>query len=150
MIVVEEYSNHIFYWEVLYMTPFEIESSKVDSSYESASSGSQENAIEFIRNSPVATVTFCQRRFITKIRKLAENEPDLVQIVYENPDGSIVAHIPVSYIHISKSRKGREMTDEEKASAAERLALARQKRLGLLNSDLDDDDDDFDEEEDDE
>jgi hypothetical protein len=72
----------------------------------------QENVIEFLKSDRIATVTFTRGRFISKIRKLAELYPDEVQITAENKDGSIVAHVPVSYIHISRSK--REMTDEER------------------------------------
>ena len=72
----------------------------------------QENAISFLKGSKTSTVTFTQGRFISKIKKLAEQYPDEVQITAENKDGSIVAHIPVSYIHISNRK--REMSDEER------------------------------------
>ena len=61
----------------------------------------QENAIEFIKNSPTATVTFSQGRYISKIKKLLSQYPEDVKLVRENKDGSIVAHIPVSYIKIN-------------------------------------------------
>ena len=80
----------------------------------------QENAIEWIRNSNIATVTFSQGRYITKIKKLAEKYPDDVKITAENSDGSIVAHIPVRYIKISNAKK--ELTDEERKAIAERLS----------------------------
>ena len=85
-----------------------------------------ENVIEFIRNSDTATLTFSQGRFITKIKKLAKENPDEVQIVYENKDGSIVAKIPVSYIHIYSSK--REMPEEQRKAAAERLKKFRENR----------------------
>lgn len=79
----------------------------------------QENAIEWIRNSNVATVTFSQGRYITKIKKLAEKYPYDVKITAENSDGSIVAHIPVHYIKISNAK--RDLTDEERKAISERL-----------------------------
>ena len=93
----------------------------------------QENAIEFIKNAKVATATFSQKAWITKIMKLAEKHPNDVQIVTVNKreDGieSIVVHFPVSFIHIS-SKKRTAMTDEQRQAAAERLKLAREKRFG--------------------
>jgi predicted N-acetyltransferase YhbS len=86
-----------------------------------------ENVIEFLRGSKVATVTFTQGRYITKIKKLAEKYPDKVQIVAENKDGSIVAHIPVSAIKINII-EGRELTEEEKKIARERLRSYRESR----------------------
>lgn len=84
-----------------------------------------ENNIEFIRDHERATCSFTQGRFISKIRKLAEKYPDECQIVAENDDGSIVAHFPVKWIHISR-REGRELTEEEKIASAERLRKYRE------------------------
>lgn len=78
-----------------------------------------ENNIEFFRNADRATCYFSQGRFISKIRKLAEKYPDECEIVGENKDGSIVAHFPVKWIHISNVK--REMTDEQREAAAERM-----------------------------
>ena len=89
---------------------------------------SQENAIEWIKNSDVATVTFSQGRYITKIRKLAEKYPDKVQIRAENKDGSIVAHIPVKAIKINII-EGRELSEEQKIRNAERLRNYRNNSL---------------------
>lgn len=88
---------------------------------------SQENAIEWIKNSEVATVTFSQGRYISKIKKLAEKYPDKVQIKHENKDGSIVAHIPVKAIKINII-EGRELTEEQKERNKENLAKAREEK----------------------
>lgn len=76
-----------------------------------------ENVIEFLRDEKTATVTFCQGRFITKIRKLTERFPDDVIITHENNDGSIVAHVPTRWIRINPPK---EMSDEYKEQLAER------------------------------
>lgn len=93
----------------------------------------QENAIEFIKHNKIATATFSQKSWITKILKLAEKYPEDVEIVAQNKnnDGtidSIVVHFPVKFIHIGS--KKRVMTEEQKQAAAERLKIARQKRYG--------------------
>lgn len=79
---------------------------------------SQENCIEFLRGAKTATVCFSQGRYISKIKKLAEKYPEEVQITAENKDGSIVAHIPVSYIKINNSK--REISEEERELLRER------------------------------
>ena len=81
-----------------------------------------ENVIEFLRDSKTATVTFCQGRYVSKIKKLAEEYPEDVQITYENPDGSIVAHVPTKWVKVSAPRK---MTEEQREMFAERLAQYR-------------------------
>ena len=85
-----------------------------------------ENVLEWIKNEPIATVTFSQGKYISKIRKLAERFPDECQITHENQDGSIVAHIPVKWIKINNPQ--RVMTEEEKRLAAERIRNSRKNR----------------------
>lgn len=76
-----------------------------------------ENAIEFIKDEKRATVTFSQGRYKSRIRKLAESHPDECEIVAENKDGSLCAHIPVDWIRINP---GMNLTDEQKEHRAER------------------------------
>ena len=64
-------------------------------------SGNVENGIEFLKDSDRATVSFSQGRYISKIKKLAAGHPAECEIVAENTDGSICAHIPVSWVRIS-------------------------------------------------
>ena len=77
----------------------------------------RENVLEFVQNSNTATVTFTQGRYISRIRELAEKKPDKCKIMTENRDGSIVAHIPTSWIKINPDR---ELTDEQRAIMSER------------------------------
>ena len=60
----------------------------------------KENVIEFYKDSETATVSFSQGRYISRIRQLKEKYPDQIEIVAENKDGSVTAHIPVNAIHI--------------------------------------------------
>ncbi len=64
-----------------------------------------ENVIEWIKDQQRATLTLSQRRTITKVKRLAARYPDQCQIVAENKDGSICAHIPVSWVKISPPKK---------------------------------------------
>ncbi len=79
-----------------------------------------ENAVEWIRNSDVATCTLSQKRFISKVRRLKEKHLDDVDIVAENQDGSIVVRVPVSWVHINPPRRV-ELTDEQRAALTTRL-----------------------------
>lgn len=91
-----------------------------------------ENNIEFTQNSKTATVYFAQGRYISKIKKLKEKYPDEVDIVAENYDGSIVAHIPTKWIKISASK--REISDEQRKAASERLSsYLKSKKKGKSN-----------------
>lgn len=80
--------------------------------------GENENAIEFLKDSDRATATLCQGRFIIRVRKLAESHPGECQIVAENKSGSIVAHIPTSWIKINPPR---ELSEEERQKRAEQM-----------------------------
>ena len=81
-----------------------------------------ENVIEFEKGSKTATVTFCQGRYITRIKKLAERFPDEVEIISDGK--SIVAHIPSKWVKINPSIQ-REYTDEEREAIAERFRNLR-------------------------
>lgn len=103
------------------MNEFEKACDKVDSNRDY--NLEQENAIEWLRNNAVATVTFSQGRFISKIEKLAKKFPDEVQIVARNKS-SIVAHIPVKFIKIGNPQK-RNLTEEQKQELSKRLLGAK-------------------------
>lgn len=79
----------------------------------------QDNVIEFLKNDKTAVVTFSQGKYISKIKKLAKKYPDECKIVAENNDGSILAHIPVNWVKISRIK--REMSEEQRLQSTERL-----------------------------
>lgn len=64
-----------------------------------------ENAIEWVKDAKRATLTLSQRRTISRVKKLAESHPEECQIIAENKDGSIYAHVPVSWVKIGPPRK---------------------------------------------
>lgn len=80
--------------------------------------GCNENAIEFMTNGTKATLTFSQGRYKSVIRKLAEKHPEDCQIIADNEDGSICAHVPV----ISPPRQ---YTEEQRQQMGERLRQNR-------------------------
>lgn len=82
----------------------------------------KENAIEWYNGDETITITLSQRRFINKINNLAKLYPDEVRIDKINEDGTMLAHIPLSYLKIQKPRV---MSEEEKEKARERLAQYR-------------------------
>jgi hypothetical protein len=89
-----------------------------------------ENVIEFLRGQQRATATFCsQNKLGNKVRKLAKEYPEEVQIVAENPDGSIVAHFPVKWVKITAPSKNRpEMSEEKKQELRERIKEINEQR----------------------
>lgn len=84
-----------------------------------------ENVMEFLRGQQRATLTFSQGRFISRVRKLAEERPEDCQITAENADGSIVAHVPVSWIKINPPRELTEGRKQSSFAALEKAWKAR-------------------------
>lgn len=112
------------------MNDFETIANEIDKRNQTYES-SQECAIEWIKNARTATVTFPGgTKYNTKIKKLAEEHPEEVKIRAINKDGSLVATLPTSYIKISPKRAGREMTEEEKEAARQRLMNYRKNNGG--------------------
>lgn len=101
-----------------------------------------ENVIEWEIGDEYACVTFPKGKLANKVRRLKAKFPDLVEIIAENRDGSIYAHIPISAIKLSITEK-RELSPEERE--AKRIAFLA--RTGKLPTD-EVTDDDFDDEDD--
>lgn len=88
---------------------------------------SGESVIEWLRGDKEITVSFPNAtRECNRILTYAEQYPDEVKITHKNPDGSIVARIPKKYLRITRPAE-RELTDEQRVAATERLRLAREK-----------------------
>lgn len=80
-----------------------------------------ENVLEWIDGDKYATVSFSQGRYVTRIRKLAEEHPDDVKIIRDYGNG-ILAHIPTRYIKIGAPRK---VSEEQRAAMSERFKALR-------------------------
>ena len=91
----------------------------------------KETAVGYLNVDNYAVFSSSEQKWITKIFKLHEDYPADVQIEYDPEDinGMLVAHIPKSWLKI-KAPTTRNMTDEQRAAAALRLADARAKRNG--------------------
>lgn len=80
----------------------------------------RENAIEFITDADMATVTFSQKRYITKVLKLAERDPKVeILEMPEDNGGYLVAHIPLYTLKIGAKRR----VSEAQVECARRLGL---------------------------
>lgn len=84
-----------------------------------------ENCSEWLRNESKVTVTLCQGRLISKVKKLAAEHPEECEIAHENEDGSIVAHLPTKWIKISAPKK---VSDEQREKARQRFEEYHRKR----------------------
>lgn len=93
-----------------------------------------EIAINFVRGDKVASVTAASAtRLNSKIKKLAEEFPEDVQILAVNEDGSIFAHVPVKWVKISAPRK---VSEEQRAAASERFKAFQKKKKDESTTDF--------------
>ena len=61
----------------------------------------KENVIEWITGDNRVTVSLTQKRFINRVKRLAEKHGEAVEIVAENADGSICARLPLKALHLT-------------------------------------------------
>ena len=81
-----------------------------------------ENIIEFLSDEAKAMVTFSQGRYKSRIKKLAAERPEECDIVAENQDGSLCAHIPVSWVKITPTK---ELSEKQLKQAIENFSKCR-------------------------
>ena len=90
----------------------------------------RELCINAMRDEEFATAYCSDRTWITKFDKLVEKSPDLFEIVAETDYGKTYK-FPKRLISIRSSIVTREMTEEQKQLAAERLRSAREQRVNI-------------------
>ena len=84
--------------------------------------GCPESGIEWLRGYDRATCQLVKSRYTTKIKALAEMYPDECEIVAENEDGSILAHVPLGWVKISPPKK---VSESQREAGARNLRKAR-------------------------
>lgn len=88
--------------------------------------------VNYVNTDDMVSVTAYEGRHINQLKALAENHPDEVRLMPTGLNGVILVHLPKKYVHVSfGERTKREMSDEERAAAAERLKKAREKKAEL-------------------
>lgn len=91
----------------------------------------KDNNIEWINGSETVTASFYSQKMRNRIKNLADKYPE--EVSYKsNADGSIICHFPLKYVRITRPVH-RELTDEERRIATERLAKSREKKVGEEN-----------------
>lgn len=83
-----------------------------------------EVSVEFIKGEKHLTWYSDDFATIRHIKKLQSESPNDVVVVAED-ESSIVVHVPVSWFREPKPKAKREMTEEQRLAAAERLAKGR-------------------------
>jgi len=89
----------------------------------------RETVFECTNDFSHATISSNEQKWINKIKKLAEQRPDEVEIICmpEDNHGYILAHTPKTWMKLSPPRAVN-YTEEQKAALAERMAKARSKK----------------------
>lgn len=89
---------------------------------------SQEFAFEFVKGSKTCTATIPKgkNKFRKKLESMVAEGVEGVSLRYDGADCQVYT-FPVKYLRISKPKKTREYTEEEKEALRKRLAEARAK-----------------------
>lgn len=87
----------------------------------------QEICINAVRDEDFATAYCSDRTWITRFDKLVEKSPELFEVIAETEYGKTYK-FPKRLISIRSSIVTREMSDEQKHLAAERLRIAREQK----------------------
>lgn len=75
------------------------------------------------------TVSTGQSAWRNRLFKLAEEHPEEVKCIVRNEDGSVLFHVPKSWLTVRPPKK-MNFTDEQKQAASERLKAARGRYSG--------------------
>lgn len=90
----------------------------------------QELCINAMRDEDFATAYCSDRTWITKMDKLVAKSPDLFEVIAETEFGKTYK-FPKRLLSIRSSIVTRDMSDEQKQLAAERLRNAREQRQNV-------------------
>ena len=98
-----------------------------------------ETIINYNRSDDTAIISTADNTVLTKLKKAVKQNPDEYKVlsVYRNWDGDVTevsVSCPKKYISFRTRTVKRELTDEQKSAASERLKVARSKRNGASNN----------------
>lgn len=95
-----------------------------------------EMAVNWVDVDDMVSVTAYQTKYMNQIKKLAEKYPDEVKIIKtaKENDGMMLAHLPKKFVKVSfgAPRAKKEMTEEQKVAAAERMKKMQEARKAKL------------------
>lgn len=92
-----------------------------------------ETSISYLRGDDHIIVSTTDYVWANKIVKLQASDPENVVIKTKNPDGSVVAKLPKEYLSLRKPIK-RELTEEQRIAARERMTKARLQKDGTQHT----------------
>ena len=97
----------------------------------------KETTTNTINGDKYFTMSSSEQKWINKINKLHDKFPDEVKITNVDPDGTIMAEIPITYFKVSHPKI---MSEASKIAAGERMRNYQASKNN--NSDIDEDDSD--------
>ena len=89
-----------------------------------------ETAINRLQGDDYCFVFTAERKFINRLKELAQEYPNEVTIQYVNEDGSIGAKVPFNWFKFVKPPAKRSYTEEQRKVMGERMKKAREKKDG--------------------
>lgn len=91
-----------------------------------------ESCFTYITGEPWAVFYTCDRKYLGKVRRLAEKYPDEVIVDMDDPEFGVKVRVPKTWFKEPRPpRKGPDLTDEQKAANAERLRAMSKKKSGV-------------------
>lgn len=84
-----------------------------------------ETAIDRVTGDDFCSVYTDEKKYIRQLKKFAEDYPKDVEIIKENFDGSVLAHVPYEWFRFIKPPTKRNLTEEQRRNVAERMKKAR-------------------------
>lgn len=93
----------------------------------------RENCIEWIEGDNRITITTYSKKLINKIKAISAENPEEVQIIKENQDGSICVHAPLQFLKISPKRTYN-LSEERRQKLRENFAKVREGKCGKTQS----------------
>jgi hypothetical protein len=84
-----------------------------------------ETVFEHLDGKDTWTISTDERTWKNRLVKLAEQNPAEVECVAVNRDGSVMYHVPASWVRLRPLVK-RNLTDEQRAALADRIKSVRE------------------------
>lgn len=94
-----------------------------------------ENMVEFLTGDKTCTVSFTNRKYCNRMKKLHEKRPGDFEAFEVNADGSVYARIPLKWLKITPPAK-RDFTEEQREAMRMRMSGIN---VGRTQDDEDDD-----------
>ena len=88
-----------------------------------------ETSIDRLQGDDFCAVFTAERKFINRLKELAQDYPNDVTIQYINEDGSIGAKVPFDWFRFIKPPTKRNYTPEQREAMSQRMKKARERKI---------------------